>query len=896
MNGKFVSIPFGMAFKKYYCSKCGEMLKKEKTHRVVTKDDKDYYQYHKHGTFPLRDYDVYSYRFKCPSCEARFSYDDQCIIERIQKQRKCIVLSFDEIKENYESSRVANNKRILIRNVLLSVIFNFIAFTIFYFFVSNRTLPHFAIVASLFILSTLYIVFATVRDYRGKGKIKINRSYSQEKKSQMERLHAYATHNKELIEIIPQKVGFRKFELVNGIMKLNGKRIVFKGINRHEFNAEHGRSLTKEDMLWDIKFMKRHNINAVRTSHYPNQSLWYDLCDEYGIYLIDEANLESHGSWQKLGKCEPSWNVPGSIPEWEGCVVDRAKSMLERDKNHPSILIWSCGNESYAGENILSMTKFFKERDNSRIVHYEGVFWNRDFNEISDIESRMYAKAADIEEYLNTNPEKPYISCEYMHAMGNSCGGMMKYTELEDKYEMYQGGFIWDYIDQALYRINDNGEKVLAYGGDFTDRATDYNFCGNGIVFADRTISPKAQEVKFLYQNIKINVDINGTTIKNENLFTNLDKYDFEYLLEKEGKIIQKGTVQLKGNPGEEVYIEIPWIKDLKAGEYVYTVSAKLRNDEIWAEKGFELAFGQMSREVKCEKQESLKKLNVVYGDVNVGIIYENFKVMFSQTEGGIVSLIYDDKEYITRTPKQIYWRASTDNDKGYKHEYACGEWAYATMFQKCIDFEVKVSEDNTKANITYTYELPNIARNLVKVNYLVTSPGIIKVNIKYNGAEGLSELPTLGMSFKLNKEFKVFNWYGNGPEENYIDRKEGAKLGVYSKLAEDNLTPYLVPQECGNYTNTRWIEVRNNKNEGLRFSYEKNPFEFSVLPYSVMELENAMHKEELPPITYTYVNILSKQMGVGGDDSWGAPVLPEYCIPSDTDIEYSFIISNICI
>ena len=200
MNGKFVSIPFGMAFKKYYCSKCGEMLKKEKTHRVVTKDDKDYYQYHKHGTFPLRDYDVYGYRFKCPSCEARISYDDQCIIERIQKQRKCIVLSFDEIKENYESSRVANNKRILIRNVLLPVIFNFIAFAIFYFFVSNRTLPHFAIVASLFILSTLYIVFATVREYKGKGKIKINRSYSQEKKSQMERLHAYATHNKELIE------------------------------------------------------------------------------------------------------------------------------------------------------------------------------------------------------------------------------------------------------------------------------------------------------------------------------------------------------------------------------------------------------------------------------------------------------------------------------------------------------------------------------------------------------------------------------------------------------------------------------------------------------------------------------------------------------------------------
>ncbi|MGM8299844.1 glycoside hydrolase family 2 TIM barrel-domain containing protein, partial [Clostridium perfringens] len=583
--------------------------------------------------------------------------------------------------------------------------------------------------------------------------------------------------NKELIEIIPQKVGFRKFELINGIMKLNGKRIVFKGINRHEFNAERGRSLTKEDMLWDIKFMKTHNINAVRTSHYPNQSLWYDLCDEYGIYLIDEANLESHGSWQKLGECEPSWNIPGSIPEWKKCVVDRAKSMLERDKNHPSILIWSCGNESYAGENILAMTKFFKERDNSRIVHYEGVFWNRNFNEISDIESRMYAKVHEIEEYLNNNPEKPYISCEYMHAMGNSCGGMMKYTELENKYEMYQGGFIWDYIDQAVYRISDNGEKVLAYGGDFTDRATDYNFCGNGIVFADRIISPKAQEVKFLYQNIKINVDSTGATIKNENLFTNLDRYDFEYLLEKEGKIIQKGTVQVKGNPSEEVYIEIPWIKDLKGGEYVYTVSAKLKNNEIWAEKGFEVAFGQTSRVVKCEKQENLKKLNIVYGDVNIGITYDNFKVMFSKTEGGIISLIYNNKEYITRAPKQIYWRASTDNDKGYKHEYTCGEWAYATLFQKCIDFEIRVSEDNTKANIIYTYELPNIAKNLVKVDYLVTSPGIIKVNIKYNGAEGLSELPTLGMSFKLNKEFNVFNWYGNGPQENYIDRKEGAKL-----------------------------------------------------------------------------------------------------------------------
>lgn len=299
-------------------------------------------------------------------------------------------------------------------------------------------------------------------------------------------------HDDNLVEVIPQKIGFREFKMDQGIMKLNGQRIVFRGVNRHEFAADKGRAITKEDMLYDIKFMKMHNINAVRTSHYPNQSLWYDLCDEYGIYLIDEANLESHGSWQKLGACEPSWNIPGNLPQWHDVVVDRANTMLQRDKNHPSILIWSCGNESYAGTNIVAMANHFRENDPTRLVHYEGCVWNRDYCEATDMESRMYAKAKEIETYLQGNPAKPYISCEYMHAMGNSLGGMKHYTDLEDKYAQYQGGFIWDYIDQAVYYTNGYGEKVLGYGGDFKERYTDYNFCGDGIVFADRTISPKA--------------------------------------------------------------------------------------------------------------------------------------------------------------------------------------------------------------------------------------------------------------------------------------------------------------------------------------------------------------------------------------------------------------------
>ena len=295
--------------------------------------------------------------------------------------------------------------------------------------------------------------------------------------------------NGRLIEVVKETVGFRRFEMKNGLMLINGKRMVFRGVNRHEFDRRKGRAIGAEEMLWDIRFMKRHNINAVRTSHYPNQSLWYRLCDEYGIYLIDETNLESHGSWQKMGKCDPSWNVPGSLPEWKENVVDRACSMLERDKNHPSVVIWSCGNESYAGEDILAMAEFFRERDNTRLVHYEGCVWNREYADSTDMESRMYAKPAEIAEYLDSDPKKPYISCEYMHAMGNSCGGMKLYTDLEDRYEKYQGGFIWDYIDQAAERVNEFWETVLSYGGDFDDRASDYEFCTNGIVYADKLIS-----------------------------------------------------------------------------------------------------------------------------------------------------------------------------------------------------------------------------------------------------------------------------------------------------------------------------------------------------------------------------------------------------------------------
>lgn len=303
----------------------------------------------------------------------------------------------------------------------------------------------------------------------------------------------------QVVELVPYSTGFRRFELKNGLLLLNGERVMFNGVNRHEWSAERGRAITDEDMDRAMDTFRRANINAVRTCHYPDQSRWYDLCDENGIYMIDETNLESHGSWQKMGAVEPSWNVPGSLPQWKECVVDRARSMFERDKNHTAILFWSCGNESYAGEDILAMSRFFHENDPSRLVHYEGVFHNREFDRISDVESRMYATPEAIREYLEAKPEKPFLLCEYMHDMGNSLGGMESYIRLGEEFDQYQGGFIWDYMDQALWRTDSLGRRVLGYGGDFGERPTDYNFSANGIVFADGSEKPAMQEVRYWY-------------------------------------------------------------------------------------------------------------------------------------------------------------------------------------------------------------------------------------------------------------------------------------------------------------------------------------------------------------------------------------------------------------
>lgn len=695
-----------------------------------------------------------------------------------------------------------------------------------------------------------------------------------------------------VVEVVPELVGFRKFEMINQVMCINGKRIIFKGINRHEFNVRRGRAVTKEDMMWDIEFLKKHNINAVRTSHYPNQSLWYRLCDIYGIYLIDETNLESHGSWQKLGVCEPSWNVPGNKEEWKEAVIDRAKSMFERDKNHPSILIWSCGNESYAGTCIEAMSDYFHAKDDTRLVHYEGVFWNREFDHISDMESRMYAKPEEIEEYLSNHPKKPYLSCEYMHAMGNSCGGMKLYTDLEEKYEQYQGGFIWDYIDQSILKTNEYGEEVFTYGGDFDDRATDYEFCTNGIVYADRKISPKAQEVKHLYANVKLIPDEHGVQIRNENLFVSTKDYLFLGRLLLNGNCVFERKFRAEVEAGTERYITLDYPETGESGEYTYEVSMVLAEDCSYARCGHEICFGQFIKTIEEAEKSVVKPMQIIHGDVNIGVKGDGFHVMFSKSEGGLASLQYDGTEYITRTPKTSFWRACTDNDRGAKHGYDRGMWLTAGLYQKVID--IKMQEEKDQLTVIFEYEIPTIPRTYSTVKYVVRGDGNIHVRLKYHGIKGLPEIPVFGMEFKLKEKYHNFEYYGFGPEENYIDRMEGARLGVFQGNAQENVSAYLVPQECGNRVGVRWLKVTDETGQGLMFAGEGQTFESSVLPYSAYELENASHQEELPKAYYTWVRILAKQMGVGGDDSWGAPVHEKYRIPSDENLEIAFCISKI--
>ncbi len=714
------------------------------------------------------------------------------------------------------------------------------------------------------------------------------------------------THGNET-EFISQLAGFRRFEMVDGLMKLNGKRIVFKGVNRHEFSSITGRVPNRDEVIKDIVTMKKNNINAIRTSHYPDDSMLYELCDIYGIYMIAENNLESHGTWEAYNKgyVDLDFVVPKDKPQWREMMLDRANSCYQRDKNHPAILIWSCGNESFGGKTIYEMSQLFRQLDKHRLVHYEGVFNDRSYNDTSDMESQMYTSVAGIEKFLADNPEKPFICCEYTHAMGNSCGAMHKYTELSDREPRYQGGFIWDYIDQSIYKKDRYGKWFLTYGGDFGDRPTDGDFSGNGICYGgEREASPKMQEVKFNYQNISVDFDSDYIfTVTNKNLFVNTSVFDAFAILLADGEEVYRTKLQISVPPMDRASYEVPvTLKNSMIDvekEYCIVVSFVLKENTIWEKAGYEIAFGQHMIKKPVSEYSCDKSVELVVGNGNILVRGENFKALFSRMNLGMVSYVYGGVEMLPNTiPLPNFWRTPTNNDSGNMMPQRYAQWKIASMYvttrqdQRFADTSPRVEKNDNNIAITYTYFMPTTPQSSCEVTYRVFGDGTIETTLSYDPVKELGDMPEFGMMFKLDADYDTVKWYGLGPQETYEDRQHGGKYGVYENKVADNIAEYLVPQESGNKCRVRYAKVMDKKGRGMLFFGEE--LSFSALPYTPHELENAAHHFELPPVHYTVVRVAKKQMGVGGDDSWGSHTHPEYLLDASEKMEFTFCFRGI--
>lgn len=708
-------------------------------------------------------------------------------------------------------------------------------------------------------------------------------------------------------EFISQLAGFRRFEMVDGLMKLNGKRIVFKGVNRHEFSSITGRVPNRDEVIKDIVTMKKNNINAIRTSHYPDDSMIYELCDIYGIYMIAENNLESHGTWEAYNKgyVDLDFVVPKDKPQWREMMLDRANSCYQRDKNHPAILIWSCGNESFGGKTIYEMSQLFRQLDKHRLVHYEGVFSDRSYNDTSDMESQMYTPAAGIEKFLAEHPEKPFICCEYTHAMGNSCGAMHKYTELTDREPRYQGGFIWDYIDQSIYKKDRYGKWFLTYGGDFGDRPTDGDFSGNGICYGgEREASPKMQEVKFNYQNISVDFDSDYIfTVTNKNLFVNTSVFDAFAILLADGEEVYRTKLQISVPPMEQASYEVPvTLKNSMIDvekEYCIVVSFVLKENTIWEKAGYEIAFGQHMIKKPVSEYSCDKSVELVVGNGNILVRGENFKALFSRMNLGMVSYVYGGVEMLPNTiPLPNFWRTPTNNDSGNMMPQRYAQWKIASMYvttrqnQRFADTSPRVEKNDNNIAITYTYFMPTTPQSSCEVTYRVFGDGTIETTLSYDPVKELGDMPEFGMMFKLDADYDTVKWYGLGPQETYEDRQHGGKYGVYENKVADNVAEYLVPQESGNKCRVRYAKVMDKKGRGMLFFGDE--LSFSALPYTPHELENAAHHFELPPVHYTVVRVAKKQMGVGGDDSWGSHTHPEYLLDASEKMEFTFCFRGI--
>lgn len=680
------------------------------------------------------------------------------------------------------------------------------------------------------------------------------------------------------------RLGFREVAIANGRMLCNGMPIKFKGVNRHEIDGEKGRAVDRDLMLKDILIMKQHNINSVRTCHYPNNTIWYDLCDEYGIYVLDEANVESHGVRD---------NVPASNPDWTQNCVDRARSMVQRDKNHPCVVIWSLGNEAGSGSNFQSMYDYIHSADPTRPVHYEGN------SRYADMTSYMYPSVEGVAGYGASGNTKPLILCEYSHSMGNSTGNFYQYNDEFDRYNNLLGGFIWDFVDQSLKGTDGN----YKYGGDWGDNPNDGNFCANGIINTDRSLQPEIFEVKKVYQNVKFtSVDLlkGSIKIKNKFLFTNLNEFDATWELLADATVIQKGTISatdINIAPQIEKTITILFTTPtLQAGvKYWLNISLKLKKNESWANTGHEIAAEQfqipfVTPAITPNKNFGSEKMTVSTSNAEFSISNNLFSVKFDRTTGALKNYYYKSNLLINDGPMPNFWRAPNDNDKGNGMPNRCKTWRDVSK-QRTLESMVLSSYTDSTAMITVSYTFPTSPVSRGTVDYRVLANGEIEVDYNfYPGGSTLPEIPLIGFTMTMPVNYSSFSWYGKGPYENYIDRLLGSNTGVYTTTVDENFVPYIEPSETGNRTQTNWLKLFNTSKNGLLVS--GNNFEFSALRYTAEELSSKSHYYQLTKSNFTIVNINLIQMGVGGDDSWGARPHSEFTVYSNKNYSFSFKLS----
>lgn len=722
-------------------------------------------------------------------------------------------------------------------------------------------------------------------------------------------------------QIISHPLAIRRFEIKDGIMLLNGKRLVFCGVNRHEFSADHGRAIDRAYTLKHLQLMKQNNINAVRTSHYPNRCELYSMCDSLGLYVIDETNLETHGTWDFGGPANHEVQksaLPGSYPEWRNNVLWRCYNMFNRDKNFSSILLWSLGNESGCGDNFRDMYQYLKSIDSTRAVHYEGYLPDSEYSIYSDVESQMYTPADKIADYLQTHRDKPLILCEYLHAMGNSCGAAEKYMQLCDEFPNFQGGFIWDFIDQALWTTAPNGERYLGYGGDFGDYPNDFNFCGNGLLFADGTPTPKLAAIKQAFAPFCIELKDWRIVISPRDEQPVRKNYIVEIKCEHITTAVCNNTTLLAGQLDDfssSLKLDYPAgmddlmaieLTDLSLEEGLNLIDVQVIYPQSDAcqplvisrfqceikKTGNDLQLVQNERlngkELSCIATPSQclvtnSRPQLLDDRYNIGIVGQDFHLLFSRDLGTLVMYKQGGRQLFYRKVQPEFWRAPVDNDLGNHMMLQYGEWKIASAYRKVN----KIScEDTGDAHIiTFNYLTPTQLE--YSISYRVQDDGLVLVTLDCDFSSATTEPPTAGIQFILPKEYDKVQFYGLGPQENTSDRTIGSFLGNYRFNIADNLTPYLRPQESGCYHQVRMADVTNSLGHGIRFWCNNGVL--SCLPYTQAEIENADHHWELPPVFRTVVRILYDQLGVGGDNSWGAVPHPEFRLPRKFQYTFAF-------